>query len=100
MVSGYHVNGTVEFRNLDDSVASLATTTACDNCHGTGDFENRRCDRCGGKGSLDTRNRLQVRIPAGVCRDSLILLRRDDVFAGRETQSQNVYLRVKIRPCW
>src|SRR5207249_3571509 len=48
------------------TAVTVRRPTACPQCRGTGRQNRRACTRCGGTGHVEEREKLTVKIPAGV----------------------------------
>lgn len=70
----------------------LSTTRACSACDGTGIRPDARCRACSGSGTYPSRQRLTVKIPAGV-KDGAV---RTVAGAGEQTKNGDGALHVQI----
>jgi molecular chaperone DnaJ len=83
-------------RGLQTAI-SLRRPVPCPQCHGTGRQGMRGCTRCSGTGTTEQRERLTVKIPAGV-NDGARVRVKGKGGVGREGTPGDLYLRVKVRP--
>ncbi len=76
--------------------AFFSINTACDVCHGEGQVVESPCATCSGRGRVNQRERVKVRIPAGVDNGTLVRISgegevgpkngpRGDLFMKRES---------------
>jgi molecular chaperone DnaJ len=70
----------------------------CPQCDGTGRVGIRACTRCQGSGSIEQRERLTVRIPAGVQDGARVRVRGKGGVGRGAAGAGDLYFRVKIRP--
>ncbi len=54
------------------TMVTVRRPTPCATCEGTGRVGRRACTTCGGSGTVETRERLSVKIPAGVTEGSRV----------------------------
>lgn len=72
--------------------------TTCDTCGGAGTLPATRCSECGGRGVKTKRERIEVKIPAGVDEGSLIRVAGKGKAGRGGGPSGDLYLKVSIRP--
>jgi molecular chaperone DnaJ len=76
---------------------SVRRPVACPECSGTGRKGRRACTNCGGTGATEQRERLTVKIPAGVGDGARVRVRGKGG-AGRGGKPGDLYFIVKVRP--
>ena len=80
------------------TMVTVRRPTPCPTCNGTGRVGRRACTTCAGTGTVETRERLSVKIPAGVTEGSRVRV------AGKGGAGQNggkpgdLYFVVHVRP--
>lgn len=68
-------NGTGEIRSVRNTILGQITAShACDNCNGEGRVPEKKCSVCHGLSRVRVKERVKVRIPAGVDNGSTIRL--------------------------
>jgi molecular chaperone DnaJ len=80
-----------------ETAVSIRRPAPCPQCRGTGRQGMRACTRCGGSGTIEQRERLTVKIPAGVSDGSRVRVRGKGGI-GRDGQPGDLYFVVKVRP--
>ena len=66
-------NGTGQARTVRrGGFMQFVSVTTCRNCHGTGKTIDKECTTCSGRGSVESHDKLLIRIPAGA-RSGLVL---------------------------
>ena len=99
---GNDIEATVEVDFLDalrgtQTQVSVRRPVACPECNGTGRKGRRACTNCGGTGAVEQRERLTVKIPAGVGDGARVRVRGKGG-VGRGGQPGDLYFIVKVRP--
>ncbi len=70
----------------------------CSTCHGTGRVGRKACTTCGGTGVVEKRERLQVKIPAGVADGARVRVSGKGGTGRGGGAAGDLYFRVKVRP--
>src|SRR5262245_10805466 len=101
--AGQDIEYPIEVDLLD---ALRGTTTAvsvrrpapCPTCKGTGRVGKRACTNCGGSGVVETRERLNVKIPAGVAEGSRVRVSGKGGAGHDGGKAGDLYFVVHVRP--
>src|SRR5215468_1216346 len=72
--------------------------TPCETCKGTGRVGRRACTTCGGTGTVETRERLSVKIPAGVGDGSRVRVAGKGGAGHNGGKAGDLYFVVHVRP--
>jgi molecular chaperone DnaJ len=72
--------------------------TPCETCKGTGRVGRRACTTCGGTGTVETRERLSVKIPAGVGDGSRVRVAGKGGAGRNGGKPGDLYFVVRVRP--
>jgi len=72
--------------------------TPCATCKGTGRVGRRACTTCGGTGTVETRERLSVKIPAGVGDGSRVRVAGKGGAGRNGGKPGDLYFVVRVRP--
>lgn len=72
--------------------------TTCDKCHGTGKIIEHPCQTCHGKGTVDKKQTLQVKIPAGIDNGQQIRLAGQGEAGKNGGEYGDLYIVFRIRP--
>ena len=72
--------------------------TPCATCKGTGRVGRRACTTCGGTGTVETRERLSVKIPAGVGEGSRVRVAGKGGAGRNGGKPGDLYFVVRVRP--
>jgi molecular chaperone DnaJ len=70
----------------------------CTTCHGTGRVGRKACTTCGGTGVVEKRERLQVKIPAGVADGARVRVSGKGGSGRAGGAAGDLYFVVKVRP--
>ncbi len=70
----------------------------CPTCHGTGRVGRKACTACGGTGVVEKREKLQVKIPAGVADGARVRVSGKGGSGRGGGAAGDLYFRVKVRP--
>jgi molecular chaperone DnaJ len=84
-------------RGVQTSV-SIRRPETCPTCKGSGRVGRKACTTCGGTGTVEKRERLQVKIPAGVADGARVRVSGKGGPGRAGGQTGDLYFRVKIRP--
>ncbi len=77
---------------------SVRRPTPCATCKGTGRVGRRACTTCGGTGTVETRERLSVKIPAGVGDGSRVRVAGKGGVGRNGGKPGDLYFIVRVRP--
>jgi molecular chaperone DnaJ len=89
--------------DLLDALRGMQTTVAvrrpvpCERCKGSGKDGRRACTTCTGTGSVEKRERLSVRIPAGVDDGARVKVAGKGGVGARNGSAGNLYFRIRVR---
>jgi molecular chaperone DnaJ len=72
--------------------------TPCPTCKGTGRVGKRGCTNCGGSGIVETREKLNVKIPAGVAEGSRVRVSGKGGAGHDGGKAGDLYFVVHVRP--
>jgi molecular chaperone DnaJ len=79
-------------------LGSIAVTTTCEECQGTGEVPEERCKECGGSGTEVERKEEKIKVPAGAY-DGMILRFKGGGNAGpKGTPPGDLYIEVEVEP--
>jgi DnaJ-class molecular chaperone len=78
------------------TAVSVRRPVPCPECNGTGRKNRRACTRCSGTGQVEERERLTVKIPAGVGDGARVRVRGKGAARGGKTG--DLYFIIKVRP--
>jgi molecular chaperone DnaJ len=77
---------------------SVRRPLPCSQCDGSGRAGRRACARCGGSGRVEHREKLVVKIPAGVGDGSRVRVPGKGAVSARTRQAGNLVFVVRVRP--
>jgi molecular chaperone DnaJ len=80
------------------SSVTVRRPTPCATCKGTGRVGRRACTTCGGTGTVETRERLSVKIPAGVGDGSRVRVAGKGGAGRNGGKPGDLYFVVRVRP--
>ena len=90
--------GTGEVRLTQQSFfGNIASQRVCDSCHGEGKIPEKKCTTCGGEGRVKVKQKLKVKIPAGVDNGTTIKLAGKGAAGVKGGPSGDLYLIVRVR---
>jgi molecular chaperone DnaJ len=101
--SGQDIESPLEI-DLLDALRGLTTDVTvrrpveCTTCKGTGRVGRKACTTCGGTGTVEKRERLQVKIPAGVADGARVRVSGKGGAGRSGGGSGDLYFVVKVRP--
>jgi molecular chaperone DnaJ len=81
-----------------ERAVSVRRPAPCPECHGTGRLGVRACTRCAGTGTVEQRERLTVKIPAGVGDGARVRVRGKGGVGRQGAGAGDLYFRVRVRP--
>lgn len=76
------------------------TTEPCKSCNGTGTVGEMSCTACDGKATKPKRQSLCVNLPPRVPDGSVLRIPGKGNTSPGHTPTGDLYLRIRIRPCW
>lgn len=77
---------------------TIASSTVCDNCEGTGKVPEVACKACRGRGNLRMEKTLSVKIPAGIDDGQSIRIAGEGEAGYRGSSPGDLYLRLRVQP--
>lgn len=77
---------------------TIASSTACDKCEGTGRVPEKACRICGGSGSLRQEKIIQVKIPAGIDNGQRVRVHGEGEAGYRGSEPGDLYLVIRVAP--
>ena len=80
------------------TAVTVRRPTPCPTCKGTGRVGKRGCTACGGSGVIETRERLNVKIPAGVAEGSRVRVSGKGGAGQDGGKAGDLYFVVHVRP--
>jgi molecular chaperone DnaJ len=80
------------------TAVTVRRPTPCATCNGTGRVGRRACTTCGGTGVVETRERLSVKIPAGVAEGSRVRVSGKGGAGHNGGKAGDLYFVVHVRP--
>jgi len=80
------------------TAVTVRRPTSCPQCRGTGRQNRRACTRCGGTGHVEEREKLTVKIPAGVNDGARVRVKGKGGAARGGSKPGDLYFVVKVRP--
>ena len=80
------------------TAVTVRRPTPCPTCKGTGRVGKRACTNCGGSGVVETRERLNVKIPAGVAEGSRVRVSGKGGAGHDGGKAGDLYFVVHVRP--
>lgn len=81
-----------------EAAVTIRRPAPCPQCDGRGRQGMRACTRCSGTGTVEQRERLKVKIPAGVTDGAQVRVRGKGGVGRRGASPGDLYFRVKVRP--
>lgn len=92
-------NGTGQIRRQTQTpFGMMANVSACDNCGGTGEINEKPCHTCGGTGKIRKDVTIEVNIPAGVDDGSVINVRGQGNPGENGGPDGNLFVIVSVAP--
>jgi molecular chaperone DnaJ len=80
------------------TAVTIRRPTPCPTCKGTGRVGKRACTNCGGSGVVETREKLNVKIPAGVAEGSRVRVSGKGGGGQDGGKAGDLYFVVHVRP--
>lgn len=92
-------NGSGELRTVKNTIlGQMATSRLCDNCLGEGRVPEKTCSVCHGTCRVRSKERIKVRIPAGVDNGSTIRLKEKGEAGLRGGAYGDLYIHLQVEP--
>lgn len=85
-----------EMRTVRTPLGMIRTGTTCSSCQGTGKTFEKRCHTCSGSGRTMQRQRMKVKIPAGIYDGGTIRLRGKGEAGEHGAQSGDLFVKVTV----
>jgi molecular chaperone DnaJ len=90
-------SGTIrEVRNT--LLGQVATSRACDTCRGEGEIPEQKCTVCHGTTRTRKKEKVKVKIPAGISNDSTLRLREKGEAGIKGGPHGDLYLHITVEP--
>lgn len=92
-------HGTGEIRAVRNTILGQMTTSQiCPGCGGEGKIPEKRCGVCEGKGRERVKERVKVKIPAGVDNGSTVRLSGKGEGGSRGGENGDLYINLRVTP--
>lgn len=92
-------NGTGEIRSVRNTIlGQITTSNECDECGGEGKIPEKRCTKCHGTSRVRTKERVKVKIPAGVDNGSTIRLHGKGEGGIKGGSAGDLYIELVVEP--
>jgi len=76
----------------------MQQVVACPDCGGTGKYIKRKCSVCGGKGYNNTKEEIEVKIPAGISSGQQIRVAGYGEHGSNGGENGDLYIEINVRP--
>lgn len=101
--AGQDIEHPIEVDLLDalrgtSTAVTVRRPAQCATCKGTGRVGRRGCTTCGGSGAVETREKLNVRIPAGVGDGSRVRVAGKGGAGANGGKAGDLYFVIRVRP--
>jgi len=91
--------GTGEVRSIRNTIlGQVATSRTCDSCNGEGKIPERKCSECHGSTRVRAKERVKVKIPAGVDNGSTIRVSGKGEGGVKNGPSGDLYINLDVTP--
>lgn len=98
MVSCNECSGTGEVRSVQNTIfGQMATSRMCGVCEGVGRVPEKKCTTCHGKGRVRKKERVKVKIPAGIDDGSTIRLSGKGEAGVRGGSHGDLYVHIQVQ---
>ncbi len=77
---------------------TVKNARVCPKCRGKGEIPKTKCDKCQGEGRYRKKEKMKVKIPAGVETGSVIKLAGKGDAGPRGSAPGDLYIRIKVKP--
>ncbi len=92
-------HGAGEIRTLRNTIlGQISSSQVCDNCGGEGKVPEKKCSKCHGETRIRAKERLKVKIPAGVDNGSTIRLSGKGEAGIKGGESGDLYIVLGVEP--
>lgn len=92
-------NGTGEVRQIRQTLlGQIATSRACETCHGEGRVPEKKCSVCHGTTRVRRKEAVKVKIPAGISNESTIRLSGKGEAGTNKGPHGDLYLHILVDP--
>jgi len=99
VVSCKTCGGTGEVRTIRNTIlGQVATSSVCDTCNGEGKIPEKKCSECHGSTRIRTKERVKVKIPAGVDNGSTIRVQGKGEGGTKNGPSGDLYINLEVTP--
>lgn len=99
IISCKSCNGTGEIRSVRNTILGQMTTShSCDECNGEGRVPEKRCSVCHGTTRARVKERIKIKIPAGVDNGSTIRLSGKGEGGVSNGSSGDLYINLTVEP--
>ena len=78
----------------------VSVSHPCSACKESGDARIESCAVCGGEGTIRQSRLLRLRLPPALRDGTVLCVAGHGKAAGPHSAGGNLYLRVRVRPCW
>jgi molecular chaperone DnaJ len=90
-------HGQGQIRGTQNTIfGSVAVSSVCEQCHGTGKVPEKACSKCDGAGRVKEKRTIAVKIPAGIEDETRIRITGEGETGYRGTTAGDLYLRVHV----
>ncbi|MBU1036964.1 molecular chaperone DnaJ [Patescibacteria group bacterium] len=76
---------------------AFRSNTVCSSCEGEGKVASHKCGKCHGKGVLGGKERVKIKIPAGINNNETIKLSGKGEAGEKGTVSGDLYINIRVR---
>jgi molecular chaperone DnaJ len=84
-------------QNRNTMFGVFQTVGTCTSCHGMGDKYEKTCSICNGSGLVRDRQKIKVRIPAGIADGNTIRVTGEGEAGERGAAAGDLYVRVRVK---
>jgi molecular chaperone DnaJ len=77
---------------------AFRTAAVCQSCHGEGKMAEKKCTNCHGSGVVQGKERIRVKIPAGINNNETIRLSQKGEAGNLGGKSGDLYINVRVLP--
>src|SRR6056297_307538 len=93
-----HCNGAGRVTNMRSTIfGTIKNTTICPKCRGEGKIPETKCDKCQGEGRYRTKEKMIIKIPAGVEDGSVIKLNGKGDAGPIGSRPGDLYIRISVK---
>jgi len=99
VVSCKTCSGTGEVRSIRNTIlGQVATSRTCDSCNGEGKIPEKKCTQCHGSTRVRDKERVKVKIPAGVDNGSTVRISGKGEGGVKNGPSGDLYINLEVIP--